>query len=101
LNGCGTLRLPSPLQIVFANQPLDSFAINRSDGVVVTRQEADMSTKDPRIDAYIEKKAADFAKPILKKLRALVHKGSPDLLGLTGKQSPSAIGVICLVQVRA
>ena len=35
-----------------------------------------MGTKDPRIDAYIEK-SADFAKPILKKLRALVHKGCP------------------------
>src|SRR5687768_6303921 len=33
-----------------------------------------MGTKDPRIDAYIEK-SAEFAKPILKRLRALVHKG--------------------------
>lgn len=38
-----------------------------------------MVTKDPRIDAYIEK-SADFAKPILKKLRALVHKGCPDVV---------------------
>jgi uncharacterized protein YdeI (YjbR/CyaY-like superfamily) len=37
-----------------------------------------MGTKDPRIDAYIEK-SADFAKPILKKLRSLVHKGCPDV----------------------
>ena len=35
-----------------------------------------MGTKDPRIDAYIEK-SAEFARPILKKLRALVHKGCP------------------------
>lgn len=37
-----------------------------------------MGTKDPRVDAYIEK-SADFAKPILKKLRALVHKGCPEV----------------------
>src|SRR5690606_12629648 len=34
--------------------------------------------KDPRIDAYIEK-SAEFAKPILKRLRALVHKGCPEV----------------------
>ncbi len=33
---------------------------------------------DPRIDAYIEK-SADFAKPILNHLRALVHKACPDV----------------------
>src|SRR6478736_4987919 len=36
-----------------------------------------MPATDPRIDAYIEKKA-DFAKPILKHLRQLVHKACPD-----------------------
>jgi hypothetical protein len=35
-----------------------------------------MGAKDPRVDAYIEK-SADVAKPILKKLRAMVHKGCP------------------------
>ncbi|HNP20640.1 MAG TPA: YdeI/OmpD-associated family protein [Panacibacter sp.] len=35
-----------------------------------------MPTTDPRIDAYIEK-SQDFAKPILKHLRALVHKACP------------------------
>jgi uncharacterized protein YdeI (YjbR/CyaY-like superfamily) len=35
-----------------------------------------MPATDPRIDAYIEKKA-DFAKPILKHLRQLVHKACP------------------------
>jgi uncharacterized protein YdeI (YjbR/CyaY-like superfamily) len=35
-----------------------------------------MGTKDPRVDAYIEK-AGDFAKPILKRLRKLVHDGCP------------------------
>jgi uncharacterized protein YdeI (YjbR/CyaY-like superfamily) len=37
-----------------------------------------MGKKDPRIDAYIEK-AADFAKPILKHLRKVVHAGCPDV----------------------
>ncbi|HJX84219.1 MAG TPA: YdeI/OmpD-associated family protein [Candidatus Angelobacter sp.] len=37
-----------------------------------------MARKDPRIDAYIGN-AANFAKPILKHLRALVHTGSPDV----------------------
>ena len=36
-----------------------------------------MPTTDKPIDAYIEKKA-DFAKPILKHLRELVHKACPD-----------------------
>lgn len=36
-----------------------------------------MSTKDKRIDAYISK-SADFAKPILNHLRALVHIACPD-----------------------
>jgi len=35
-----------------------------------------MATKDPRVDAYIEK-AADFAKPILKEIRARVHDACP------------------------
>jgi len=35
-----------------------------------------MPKTDPRIDAYIEK-SADFAKPVLKHLRALTHKACP------------------------
>lgn len=38
-----------------------------------------MPTTDPRIDAYIEKKV-DFAKPILKHLRQLVHKACPGVV---------------------
>ncbi len=38
-----------------------------------------METRDVRIDAYIEN-AAPFAKPILKHLRAAVHKGCPDVV---------------------
>lgn len=37
-----------------------------------------MGTRDPRIDAYIDK-AADFAKPILSHLRELVHTGCPEV----------------------
>jgi uncharacterized protein YdeI (YjbR/CyaY-like superfamily) len=35
-----------------------------------------MGTKDPRVDEYIDK-AGDFAKPILNRLRKLVHEGCP------------------------
>jgi len=38
-----------------------------------------MATKDPRIDAYIAR-SADFAKPILKYLRKVVHAGCPDVV---------------------
>jgi uncharacterized protein YdeI (YjbR/CyaY-like superfamily) len=37
-----------------------------------------MPKKDPRIDAYIAK-SADFAKPILKELRAMVHAAGPKI----------------------
>jgi|SRR5687767_3985581 len=35
-----------------------------------------MGTRDPRVDAYIER-SADFAKPILKRLRETVHSAIP------------------------
>jgi uncharacterized protein YdeI (YjbR/CyaY-like superfamily) len=38
-----------------------------------------MATKDPRIDAYIAE-SAEFAKPILKHLRKVVHAGCPDVV---------------------
>ena len=37
-----------------------------------------MGTKDPRVDAYIEK-AQPFARPILRHLRKVVHTGCPDV----------------------
>lgn len=37
-----------------------------------------MPAVDPRVDAYIDK-SADFAKPILKHLRELIHKACPDI----------------------
>lgn len=37
-----------------------------------------MVTRDPRIDAYIER-SAEFARPILRFLRQVVHAGCPDV----------------------
>jgi uncharacterized protein YdeI (YjbR/CyaY-like superfamily) len=37
-----------------------------------------MGKKDPRIDAYIAK-SADFAKPILRHIRELIHQGCPEV----------------------
>lgn len=37
-----------------------------------------MEKQDKRIDAYI-KKASDFAQPILKHIRKLVHQASPEI----------------------
>lgn len=37
-----------------------------------------MGTRDPRVDAYIES-AADFAQPILKHIREVVHKACPEI----------------------
>jgi uncharacterized protein YdeI (YjbR/CyaY-like superfamily) len=37
-----------------------------------------MAGNDPRVDAYI-KRAAPFARPILKRLRKIVHLGCPDV----------------------
>ena len=37
-----------------------------------------MAKKDPRVDAYIAK-APEFARPILKHLRAIVHEGCPEV----------------------
>jgi hypothetical protein len=38
-----------------------------------------MGKKDPRVDAYIAK-SAPFAKPILNRLRKLVHQGCPEVV---------------------
>jgi hypothetical protein len=38
-----------------------------------------MGKKDPRVDAYVAKSAA-FARPILRRLRSLVHKGCPGVV---------------------
>jgi uncharacterized protein YdeI (YjbR/CyaY-like superfamily) len=55
-----------------------------------------MPTKDPRIDAYIEQ-AAEFAKPILKHIRRLVHTGCPDVEETIKWQQPTFVykGNLC------
>ena len=47
-----------------------------------------MGTRDPRIDAYIEKSAA-FARPILTRLRAIVHEGCPEVVETVKWSMPS------------
>jgi uncharacterized protein YdeI (YjbR/CyaY-like superfamily) len=37
-----------------------------------------MGKKDPRVDAYIAK-SADFARPILRHIREIVHRGCPEV----------------------
>src|SRR5712691_5023229 len=46
-----------------------------------------MAKKDPRVDDYI-KRAAPFARPILKHLRKIVHVGCPDVEETIKWQSP-------------
>jgi len=55
-----------------------------------------MGKKDPRIDAYIAK-SADFAKPILTRIRKLVHEGCPDVVETIKWGSPSFEyhGILC------
>jgi hypothetical protein len=54
----------------------------------VPTEELPMGTRDPRIDAYIEKSAA-FARPILVRMRALVHEGCPDVRETLKWRNPS------------
>lgn len=55
-----------------------------------------MGSKDPRIDAYITK-SADFAKPILKQLRKIVHAACPEVEERVRWQHPNFDykGVMC------
>jgi hypothetical protein len=55
-----------------------------------------MGKKDPRVDAYIAR-SADFAKPILKHLRELVHEGCPGVVETIKWGSPSFEhhGILC------
>jgi uncharacterized protein YdeI (YjbR/CyaY-like superfamily) len=55
-----------------------------------------MGKKDPRIDAYIAK-SADFAKPILTRIRKLVHEGCPGVVETIKWGSPSFEyhGILC------
>jgi uncharacterized protein YdeI (YjbR/CyaY-like superfamily) len=55
-----------------------------------------MGKKDPRVDAYIAE-AADFAKPILQHLRAVVHAHCPEVEETLKWSMPSFIyqGILC------
>ena len=54
-----------------------------------------MGKKDPRVDAYIAK-SADFARPILVYLRAVVHEGCPEVVeGIKWGCLPTCITARC------
>lgn len=55
-----------------------------------------MGTRDLRIDAYIGK-SADFARPILAHLRAVVHEGCPEVLETLKWGMPTFVhhGILC------
>ncbi len=55
-----------------------------------------MGKRDPRIDAYIER-SAEFAKPILRHLRKIVHRGCPGVTETVKWQFPhfEHQGVLC------
>ena len=55
-----------------------------------------MVTRDPRVDAYI-KKAAPFAQPILKHVRAVVHEACPEVVETLKWSCPSFEyeGILC------
>jgi len=57
-----------------------------------------MAGKDPRVDVYI-KRAAPFARPILKRLRKIVHTGCPDVEEKIKWNSPffEHHGIICFM----
>src|ERR1700731_736585 len=57
-----------------------------------------MARKDRRVDAYI-KRAAPFARPILKRLRKIVHIGCPDVEETIKWNSPffDHKGIVCFM----
>ena len=57
-----------------------------------------MGTKDERVDAYIAR-AGEFAKPILKRIRDLVHEGCPDCEETLKWGAPAFMhhGILCIM----
>ena len=57
-----------------------------------------MGKRDPRVDAYIEK-SADFAQPILKHFRKLVHKACPEVVETIKWKMPffTHHGIVCTI----
>jgi uncharacterized protein YdeI (YjbR/CyaY-like superfamily) len=56
-----------------------------------------MGKKDERVDAYIEK-SADFAKPILRHLRQLIHTACPQVEETIKWRNPAYVfgGILCI-----
>jgi uncharacterized protein YdeI (YjbR/CyaY-like superfamily) len=59
-----------------------------------------MPKLDPRVDAYISK-SAPFARPILEKLRALVHEGCPEVVETLKWSAPAFVHHGPLAQMAA
>jgi len=57
-----------------------------------------MGKKDPRVDAYIAKKAP-FAQPILKELRAIIHEAHPEIDEDIKWGAPAFMhkGIVCII----
>lgn len=57
-----------------------------------------MGKRDPRVDAYIAK-APDFAKPILTRIRKVVHSGGPDVEETIKWGAPAFMdsGILCIM----
>ncbi len=58
-----------------------------------------MASHDPRIDAYIAK-SADFARPILERLRSIVHEACPDVEETIKWGAPNFVhagGIVCMM----
>lgn len=58
-----------------------------------------MAIQDPRIDAYIEK-SAEFSRPILERLRAIVHEACPDVDETIKWGAPNFVyagGIVCMM----
>jgi hypothetical protein len=53
-----------------------------------------MAKKDPRVDEYIEK-SAEFARPILKHFRRMVHTGCPDV------EETTLAACLCFPKIRS
>lgn len=69
---------------------------NRVDALAEKDSDSAMPKTDPRVDAYISK-SADFAKPILTRLRKLVHAACPEVEETIKWQMPTFMykGMLC------
>src|SRR5215813_6030344 len=81
-SACGSARVipPTPRTAIRTGHRasgLATFALrSRATGGMIMRG---MGKKDPRVDAYVAR-SAPFARPILRRLRILVHRGCPEVV---------------------